>query len=301
MHMLKIFNISIVGKNMKLSPSVSIEQSETGLEFIKVASSKCDAKIFLQGGQITEFIPKNNKPLIWVSKNETFQEGVSIRGGIPICWPWFGNHENQDWPAHGFARTSLWQADAVHEDDEHITISLNLPMKLVNPTYWPHHSALKVEFVLSEQLQVRLTTTNLSNSPFRYTQALHSYFPTSDIKHTHVEGLQGAQYIEFGEGPFAQNAPVEFTRETDMVYTQAAKQQHIHTPDGIINVSRENSSSCVLWNPWIEKSKRLSNFADDEYLSMVCLEAANVLEDNVTLEPKQSHTLVTTISWANSQ
>ncbi|HAG40367.1 MAG TPA: D-hexose-6-phosphate mutarotase, partial [Pseudoalteromonas sp.] len=100
------------------------------------------------------------------------------------------------------------------------------------------------------------------------------------------------------EGPFAQNAPVEFTRETDMVYTQAAKQQHIHTPDGIINVSRENSSSCVLWNPWIEKSKRLSNFADDEYLSMVCLEAANVLEDNVTLEPKQSHTLVTTISWA---
>ena len=282
---------------MKLSSSVSIEQSETGLEFIKIASAKCDAKIFLQGGQITEYIPKNNKPLIWVSQDETYQEGASIRGGIPICWPWFGTHANDGWPAHGFARTSVWQADEVHESDEQITVSLKLPMKLVNTTYWPHQSALKVEFVLSDKLQVRLTTTNLGSTPFSFTQALHTYFPTSDITNTHVDGLQGAQYIEFGEGPFVQNDVVSFERETDMVYTQANTIQTINTPEGVINVSRENSSSCVLWNPWIEKSKRLSNFADDEYKTMLCLEAANVLTDKVTLEPKQSHTLITTISW----
>ena len=90
---------------------------------------------------------------------------------------------------------------------------------------------------------------------------------------------------------------VGFTRETDMVYTQAAAVQTIETPQGMISVSRESSRSCVLWNPWIEKSKRLSNFADDDYKSMLCLEAANVLEDAVTLEPKQSHILVTTIKW----
>ena len=207
---------------MKLSPSVSIEQSESGLEFIKVASEKCDAKIFLQGGQITEFIPKNNKPLIWVSQEETYQEGASIRGGIPICWPWFGTHANDGWPAHGFARTSVWQADEVHESDEQITVSLKLPMKLVNTTYWPHQCALKVEFVLSDKLQVRLTTTNLGSVPFSFTQALHTYFPTSDITNTHVDGLQGAQYIEFSEGPFVQNDVVSFNRETDMVYTQAS-------------------------------------------------------------------------------
>ncbi|MEH6817818.1 MAG: D-hexose-6-phosphate mutarotase, partial [Pseudoalteromonas distincta] len=230
---------------MKLSPSVSIEQSESGLEFIKVASEKCDAKIFLQGGQITEFIPKNNKPLIWVSQEETYQEGASIRGGIPICWPWFGTHANDGWPAHGFARTSVWQADEVHESDEQITVSLKLPMKLVNTTYWPHQSALKVEFVLSDKLQVRLTTTNLGSVPFSFTQALHTYFPTSDITNTHVDGLQGAQYIEFSEGPFVQNDVVSFNRETDMVYTQANTMQTINTPEGVINVSRENSSSCV--------------------------------------------------------
>ena len=282
---------------MQLSPSVCIERTHSGLEFISINSRQCEAKIFLQGGQITEFTPKDKLPLLWVSGDETFSEGKSIRGGIPICWPWFGQHENSDFPAHGFARTHVWQADEVHETDSEVTVSLKLPMKQVDATFWPHQSSLRVEFILSEQLEVRLTTCNLGNVPFSYTQALHTYFPTEDINNTRVAGLQGAQYIEFGQGPHQQNDVVDFSRETDMVYTQAAAVQTIDTPQGMISVSRENSQSCVLWNPWIEKSKRLSNFADDDYKSMLCLEAANVLEDAVTLEPKQSHTLVTTIKW----
>ena len=282
---------------MQLSPSVCIERTHSGLEFISINSRQCEAKIFLQGGQITEFTPKGKLPLLWVSGDETFSEGKSIRGGIPICWPWFGQHENSDFPAHGFARTHVWQADEVHETDSEVTVSLKLPMKQVDSTFWPHQSSLRVEFILSEQLEVRLTTSNLGNVPFSYTQALHTYFPTEDINNTRVAGLQGAQYIEFGQGPHQQHDVVDFSRETDMVYTQAAAVQTIDTPQGMISVSRENSQSCVLWNPWIEKSKRLSNFADDDYKSMLCLEAANVLEDAVTLEPKQSHTLVTTIKW----
>lgn len=282
---------------MKLSPSVSICHTDTGLEFININSSHCDAKIFLQGGQITEFTPKGKQPLLWVSQEETFQENASIRGGIPICWPWFGAHDNSDFPAHGFARTSLWQADEVHETEYEVIVSLKLPMKLVNLDYWPHQSSLRVEFALNEQLQVRLTTTNLSNTPFSFSQALHTYFPTSDINNTSVDGLQGAQYTEFGEAPVMQSDVVSFARETDMVYTQAAPVQTINTPEGIISVGRENSSSCVLWNPWIEKSKRLSNFANTEYNNMLCLEAANVLNDAVTLAPKQSHTLITIIKW----
>ncbi|WP_213611514.1 D-hexose-6-phosphate mutarotase [Pseudoalteromonas sp.] len=282
---------------MQLSPSVCIERTDSGLEFMSINSHQCKAKIFLQGGQITEFTPKDKLPLLWVSGDETFTEGKSIRGGIPICWPWFGQHDNNEFPAHGFARTLVWQADEVNESDSNVTVSLKLPMRQVNPTFWPYQSSLRVEFILSEQLEVRLTTCNLGNTPFSYTQALHTYLPIADIHNTRVAGLQGAQYIEFDQGPFKQDGVVEFTRETDMVYTQAAAVQTIETPQGIISVSRENSRSCVLWNPWIEKSKRLSNFADDDYQTMLCLEAANVLEDAVTLEPKQSHTLVTTIKW----
>ncbi|MCF7501794.1 MULTISPECIES: D-hexose-6-phosphate mutarotase [unclassified Pseudoalteromonas] len=282
---------------MKLSPSVTIEQSETGLEFIKVASEFCDATIFLQGAQITEFTPTGKKPLLWVSQQEDYQEGKGVRGGIPICWPWFGVSQHEGWPAHGVARTGLWRAEQVKEEENSIYISLSLPMNQIDEKYWPHKTKLLVEFILSTSLEVRLTTTNLDNETLNFTQALHTYFPTPAIEETKVDGLQGSKYIEFGEGPFEQHDLVSFARETDMVYTQAQDTQRIITPDGIIEVSRENSRSCVLWNPWIDKSKRLSNFADDEYHVMLCLEAANVLEDSVELAPGDKHTLATSLRW----
>ncbi|MBU2971175.1 D-hexose-6-phosphate mutarotase [Pseudoalteromonas sp. C2R02] len=282
---------------MKLSPSVSIKQTQTGLEYIEVDSPLCDAKIFLQGAQLTQFTPKEQKPLIWVSEDEDYIAGKSVRGGIPICWPWFGVSENQDWPIHGVARTQVWRAEEVNEKDDYIEVSLSLPMLQVNKAYWPHETGLQVIFKLSKALSVSLKNTNLDKEEISFTQALHTYFPTPDIKTTQVDGLQGSQYIEFGEGPFDQNDIVNFARETDMVYNNAPLVQKIKTQDGTISVARENSTSCVLWNPWIDKAQRLSNFQDDEYNKMLCLEAANVKQDTVKLAPGESHTLTTIIKW----
>ncbi|WP_462173593.1 D-hexose-6-phosphate mutarotase [Pseudoalteromonas xiamenensis] len=282
---------------MQLPTTVTQHEMASGLSYLKVNSARCDATIFLQGAQLTEFTPKGQAPLIWVSSDEDYQMGKPVRGGIPICWPWFGVHEKADWPIHGVARKLLWSLENVEEINGDIHIRLALPMDTVDTTFWAHKSSLVVTFVLGHSLRVDLTNTNLGDTPFTLTQALHTYFPTSDIQKTTVEGLQGAQYIEFGEGPFAQNDVVGFARETDMVYTQAPTVQKIHTPLGTMMVAREHSTSCVLWNPWIEKAKRLSNFRDDEYLTMLCLEAANVMEDAVTLQPNESHTLSTILSW----
>ena len=265
---------------MKLSPSVTIEQSETGLEFIKVASEFCDATIFLQGAQITEFTPTGKKPLLWVSQLEDYQEGKGVRGGIPICWPWFGVSQHEGWPAHGVARTGLWRAEQVKEEENSIYISLSLPMNQIDEKYWPHKTKLLVEFILSTSLEVRLTTTNLDNETLNFTQALHTYFPTPAIEETKVDGLQGSKYIEFGEGPFEQHDLVSFARETMFILKHKIHNASIRQMGSL--KCRENSRSCVLWNPWIDKSKRLSNFADDEYHVMLCLEA-NVLEDSVEL------------------
>ena len=282
---------------MKLSPSVSINQTQTGLEYIEVDSPLCDAKIFLQGAQLTQFTPKEQKPLIWVSEDEDYIAGKSVRGGIPICWPWFGVSEHQDWPIHGVARTQVWRAEEVNEKDDYIEVSLSLPMLQVNKAYWPHETRLNVIFKLSKTLSVSLKNTNLDKEEISFTQALHTYFPTPDIKTTQVDGLQGSQYIEFGEGPFDQNDIVNFARETDMVYNNAPLVQKIKTLDGTISVARENSTSCVLWNPWVDKAQRLTNFQDDEYNKMLCLEAANVKQDIVNLAPGESHTLTTIIKW----
>ena len=282
---------------MNLSPSVTIKHTDSGLEYLNVDAEFCSAKIFLQGAQLTEFTPKNKKPLIWVSKDEDYQVGKGVRGGIPICWPWFGMSNNEGWPQHGFARTMLWRAENVEENANKITISFSLPMSQVNREYWPHQSSLKVIFTLTDSLHIELVNANNGDTPFELTQALHTYFPTPEIENTTVDGFQGANFIEFGEGPFDQNDVIGFARETDMVYQNAPLIQTINTPDGIIEVGRENSTSCVLWNPWIDKAKRLSNFCDDEYHKMLCLEACNVMNDKLILKPGESHSLVHTIRW----
>ncbi len=282
---------------MNLSPSVTIESTETGLEYLAINTSFCTAKIFLQGAQLSEFTPHNKKPLIWMSQDEDYLAGKSMRGGIPICWPWFGVSKNDGWPIHGLARNMLWRAEEVSEKENEVMVSFSLPTSQLDQTFWPHKSSVKVIFTLTDSLHIELINTNLDQHDISFTQALHTYFPTPAIEQTRVNGLQGANYIEFGEGPFDQDDVVEFARETDMVYQNAPEIQTIHTPDGVIEVGRKNSTSCVLWNPWIDKAKRLSNFRDEEYHTMLCLEAANVLDDHVVLAPGQSHSLIHTVRW----
>ncbi|MCL1041328.1 D-hexose-6-phosphate mutarotase [Shewanella marisflavi] len=281
--------------------SVTIKKHPQGLEYVEVDTDLCQARIFMQGAQIERFQPKGQAPLLWVSSADDFQPGSGIRGGIPVCWPWFGMHENPQWPQHGFARTRLWQLDAVQMQDQAVELKFSLTVDDADKQYWPHQSRVELIFNLSDSLSVKLVNTNLGETPFSLTQALHTYFPIEDIHQLKASGFSGANYIEFGEGPYTQDGDeVRFDRETDRVYSQLGDCQLLHTPNGTIEVRRENSHSAILWNPWIDKSKRLSRFNDKDYLTMVCLEAANVLDDKVTLAPGESHTLATHIRWQPS-
>lgn len=281
--------------------SVTIKKHPQGLEYVEVDTDLCQARIFMQGAQIERFQPKGQAPLLWVSSADDFQPGSGIRGGIPVCWPWFGMHENPQWPQHGFARTRLWQLDAVQMQDQAVELKFSLTVDDADKQYWPHQSRVELIFNLSDSLSVKLVNTNLGETPFSLTQALHTYFPIEDIHQLKASGFSGANYIEFGEGPYTQDGDeVCFDRETDRVYSQLGDCQLLHTPNGTIEVRRENSHSAILWNPWIDKSKRLSRFNDKDYLTMVCLEAANVLDDKVTLAPGESHTLATHIRWQPS-
>lgn len=278
--------------------SVTTKKHPNGLEYVDVDTPLCKARIFLQGAQIDLFQPVGKAPLLWVSSADDYQPGSGIRGGIPVCWPWFGMSDNPDWPQHGFARTSIWALESVQMKNQAVELKLTLKITEADKLYWPHDTRVEMLFTLTDTLTVSLKNTNLASYPVSLTQALHSYFPVKDIHQLKATGFKGSKYIEFGEGPFKQNGDeVLFDKETDRVYTQLADVQELHTPDGIIEVSRENSHSAVLWNPWIDKSQRLSRFNNDDYLTMVCLEAANVLEDKLTLAPDETHMLTTKIGW----
>lgn len=278
--------------------SVTTKKHANGLEYVDVNTPLCKARIFLQGAQIDFFEPVGKSPLLWVSSADDYQPGSGIRGGIPVCWPWFGMSDNPDWPQHGFARTRIWALESVQMKNQAVELKLTLKINDEDKLYWPHDTRVEMLFTLTDTLTVSLKNTNLSDYPVSLTQALHTYFPIDDIHQLKASGFAGSKYIEFDEGPFKQNSDdVLFGKETDRVYTDLAEVQQLHTPKGTIAVSRENSHSAVLWNPWIDKSQRLARFNSNDYLSMVCLEAANVLEDKLTLAPGETHVLTTKIAW----
>ncbi|QDE31542.1 D-hexose-6-phosphate mutarotase [Shewanella polaris] len=278
--------------------SVTTKRHPNGLDYVDIDTALCQARIFMQGAQIDQFTPVGKAPLLWVSSADDYQPGNGIRGGIPICWPWFGMSDTKGFPQHGFARNKIWVLESVNMRNELVDLIFTLPASEIDKNYWPHDSQIKVLFTLGESLSVSIVNTNNADYDIKLTQALHSYFPIEDIHQLNVSGFSDSAYIEFGEGPFKQHDDViTFKQETDRVYTQLGHTQELHTPNGTIVVSRENSQSSVLWNPWIEKSTRLSRFNAEDYLTMVCLEAANVREDCVVMAPGQSHTLTTHIGW----
>ncbi|MGI2190472.1 D-hexose-6-phosphate mutarotase [Shewanella baltica] len=278
--------------------SVTTKKHANGLDYVEVNTALCQARIFVQGAQIDYFQPVGKPPLLWVSSADDYQPGNGIRGGVPVCWPWFGMSSEANFPQHGFARTRIWALESVEMRNQLVDLRFSLKISEQDKIYWPHNTQVSVLFTLGDTLSISLVNTNLDDETVTLTQALHTYFPIEDIHQLKASGFSGSKYIEFAEGPYPQTTDeVLFDRETDRVYTDLGSVQLLHTPQGIIEVSRENSQSAVLWNPWIEKSQRLGRFNPEDYLTMVCLEAANVLEDKVVLAPGETHSLVTHIRW----
>lgn len=280
--------------------------SQQELECIHIRHPKFFAEVCLQGAQLTQFKAIDQEPLIWLSPTAEYKRGVGIRGGIPVCWPWFGaldknpvtvkNCFTPTETAHGFARTQIWSVTDIQETEENVTLELELSANQETKKYWPHDFALKLALVLSETIELNLTSINTSHEPMHISQALHTYFPTSDIHGTSIHGVENQKYIDALDNwnQKTQQNSLIISEEVDRLYFGKSDYQ-IHTPSQTILVTSDSNSS-VIWNPWIEKSQRLSQFPDTAYEKMLCIESANVMDDHVSLTPHSQHTLSVTIS-----
>lgn len=226
-----------------------------------------------------------------------FAPGVAIRGGIPICWPWFGPHPSDPRAkAHGFARTRTWALEDVVESNDETRVVLSLHSDDETRALWPHEFELKLEARFGATLDIALTTRNIGAAPFTITEALHTYLCVSDVRSVVVDGLSGATYADkvLGHNDVQSKALLHFAGETDSVYTTEGECVII---DGAqrVRVAKRGSGSTVVWNPWIEKAARMADFGDDEWTGMLCVEAANALDAAVTVAPGKTHTIATTI------
>lgn len=263
-----------------------------------------------QGAQVLSY-RQGDRPLIWLSEEASFQQGQSVRGGVPVCWPWFGDltrnpkevqasyQGEAEAPFHGLVRGLDWQLEQQRCEGDTGILEFSCPQALGTLPGWPHRVELKLQIRLDERLHLSLTSRNLGARPVAISQALHSYFAVSDIHQVSVEGLDGRRHIDTLENwqQRRQQGEPRIEGETDRIYLDLPPQLHLLDPawKRRITLHTQGSASAILWNPWIAKAQRLSQFADDAWQRMLCIETANAMDDRILLEAGASHTLSVSI------
>ena len=268
-----------------------------GLVWAEINNPYAEAAITLHGGQILSYRPQAHAPVLWLSRKRYFQTGKAIRGGIPVCWPWFGAHPTDAGkPAHGFARTAAWSVNESEQlADGGTRLKLFFAASEETLALWPHRFQLEIEVTVSDILRVKLICTNTGSAPFTCTGALHSYFSLSSISNVVIKGLEECPYLDkVDQGRRkVQEGPISIKRETDRIYTDTTAACTIEDNglDRRIDITKNGSRTTVVWNPWTDKARRMQDFGDEEYENMVCVETANAAADVITLAPGGTHAL----------
>ena len=266
-----------------------------GLVRAEMANAATTAQIALQGAQVLTFQPQRSAPVLFLSPHARYAPGKAIRGGIPICWPWFGPHPTDPTkPQHGFVRTLPWAVRGTGELDTGTTeLRLGLDDTPATRALWPHPFALTLTVQVGRALRVVLATHNPGDQPLPLTEALHSYFYIGSLAGLIVGGLEGTTYSDkvAGGQRQVQAGPVTIRDETDRVYLHTTHACHVEDPalQRRIQIAKEGSQSTVIWNPGRAKAAQLADLGADTYTQMICVEVGNALDDAVSVAPGATH------------
>ncbi|MEK7946532.1 D-hexose-6-phosphate mutarotase [Pigmentiphaga sp. YJ18] len=266
----------------------------------RLISRHGEALVARQGAQVLYYAPNGQPPVVWLSDQAEFRKGSSLRGGIPVCWPWFGQFDRNpeavramlaagaDAPAHGFARALDWQEGGARVDGDAACLRLQLDLPAGHGG-WSHAAAVTLDIRLDDALTLTLSTRNAGTDTLVLSQALHTYFAVSDARDVTIEGLDGAAYVDTLRDwtSQVQDGPLSIQGETDRIYTGLSAPVQIRDPGWrrTIAIEATGSRSAVVWNPWVDKSLRLSQFRPDAWRDMLCIETARVWDDVLELAP----------------
>jgi len=269
-----------------------------GIPVIEIENEQAKALISCQGAHLLSWIPKGQDEVLWVSGQARFAEGISIRGGIPICWPWFGAHsENASFPAHGFARTVFWEVSASRQLDSgetQIIFRLNTEqLDEVIRKMWPTLTTAQYTLTIGLSLKLELTTFNNGAEDIIIGEALHTYFNVGDVSSTLVAGLDGKEYLDKPDDfkRKKQSGDIGINEEVDRVYVKTTDELVIDNQRRKIIISKQGSNTTTVWNPWKQVAEKMGDLGDEGYLKMLCVESGNAADDVITIAPGESHTL----------
>lgn len=276
---------------------VTMRLDPGGLPMIDVEAEGASASVCLQGAHLTRFAPRTQAwPLIWISEAARFARGRSIRGGVPVCWPWFGPHPDDSvLPAHGYARTVAWDLVDSAVEAGRVQLTLRMARDEALLLAWPHETPVELFIDVGDTLCMELTTHNADNHPVQLGEALHTYFQVGDVRQAVLKGLDGCAYLDktLDFAADVQQGDLRFAGETDRIYLDTTSRCEIIDPVLCrrIRIDKAGSHSTVVWTPWEERAAAMGDFTADGWRGMLCVESANVGTNIVTVEPGALHVL----------
>lgn len=258
------------------------------LDVIVIDHPQVKASFALQGAHLLSWKPQGEDEALWLSGNTPFKNGVALRGGVPICWPWFGPAAQQGLPAHGFARNLAWTLKAHNEDDKGVVLTFELHSSEASRQYWPHDFTLFARYKLGKTCEIELE----AHGDFETTSALHTYFNVGDIHAVKVSGL-GDRFIDKvnnAQEDALTDGVQTFPDRTDRVYLNPEGCSVIHDSalNRTIEVIHHHHTNVVAWNPGPALSASMTDMPDDGYKTFVCVESACATAPQKTTEEKPS-------------
>lgn len=271
-----------------------IAEGNGGLPKVRITCPEGAGEMYLHGAQVTSWKPEGEEEVLFLSSQSRWEEGHAIRGGVPVCFPWFrGKGDNAKAPAHGFVRTKAWKIDSIAQVDGAVTVSMFTESDEDTKKWWPAEFRLQHRATFGRALSLELVVTNTGGTPTRFEEALHAYCRVGNIEMTRARIPDALHYFEGTDLTHwrTQGGDIQVSSETDRLYLNTNDAIELEDPllHRRIFVTKENSRTTVVWNPWAEKAHSLSDLADDEWTKMICIEPCNVSDFAVDLAPGQQH------------
>lgn len=275
--------------------SVHLRDGAGGLPSVVVNGKGGVGEIVLNGAHLTSWQPVGERPVLWMSSANRFVAGQPIRGGVPVCFPWFGRRsDHPDAPQHGFARLCEWAPGDVLEDGDRVSVTFHLTdTEATRSSSWPHRFEAEYAVTIGSELQLSLQIWNRDDIPISFEAALHNYYAVGDVRTTRITGLERADFYAEGMSRIQQeNTPVQADGGMSRRYLKANTATIEDTRNNrIISVASEGSHGMIVWNPGAATAATMDDFADEEWPSMLCLETCSIDDAAVGLAPGEFFTM----------
>jgi glucose-6-phosphate 1-epimerase len=296
-----VFTVAELDRQLGITGVARVSEGNSGLARVQITGIFAEGEVYLHGAHVTSWKPAGNDELLFISTKSRWEEGQAIRGGIPICFPWFrAKSDDPHAPAHGFARTTMWQLESIVENENGVAVTMFTQSGEHTRKWWSGEFRLVHRVTFGSELRLEFVCMNTGTTPFRFEEALHTYNRISNIEDARLQGLDGVSYLDNTESnkEKTQRGEVIIASPTDSAYCNTQNEVDLLDPNKKrrIRLRKEHSLSTVVWNPWSEGAARLQDLGDGEWRQFLCVEASNILDAAINLAPGQEHRMAAVLT-----